>query len=127
MRAAEQPIDASSPACRCFLQMPGVFAESETNLRRERQLEGIAKAKAAGKYRGRPRGIDAAKIGELRREGLGASREWAVVKGPPSGQLQKRFAQLSSSHSQLGQGCQGACPPPECVMYRLLHLSYAPV
>ena len=33
MRAAEQPIDASSPACRCFLQMPGVFAESETNLR----------------------------------------------------------------------------------------------
>jgi DNA invertase Pin-like site-specific DNA recombinase len=28
--------------------MLGVFAEFETNLRRERQLEGIAKAKAAG-------------------------------------------------------------------------------
>jgi hypothetical protein len=28
----------------------GVFAEFETNLRRERQLEGIAKAKAAGVY-----------------------------------------------------------------------------
>jgi DNA invertase Pin-like site-specific DNA recombinase len=28
--------------------MPGVFAEFEANLRRERQLEGIAKAKVAG-------------------------------------------------------------------------------
>jgi DNA invertase Pin-like site-specific DNA recombinase len=28
--------------------MLGVFAEFETNLRRERQLEGIAKAKAVG-------------------------------------------------------------------------------
>jgi len=28
--------------------MLGVFAEFETNLRKERQLEGIAKAKAAG-------------------------------------------------------------------------------
>jgi hypothetical protein len=33
------------------------FAEFETNPRRERQLEGIAKAKAAGVY-GRPPGID---------------------------------------------------------------------
>jgi hypothetical protein len=34
--------------------MLGVFAELETNLRRERQLEGIAKAKAARIYKGRP-------------------------------------------------------------------------
>src|SRR5258706_14012187 len=34
--------------------MLGVFAEFETNLRRERQLEGIAKAKAAGVYKGHP-------------------------------------------------------------------------
>jgi DNA invertase Pin-like site-specific DNA recombinase len=32
--------------------MLGVFAEFETNLRRERQLEGIAKATKAGIYRG---------------------------------------------------------------------------
>jgi DNA invertase Pin-like site-specific DNA recombinase len=31
-------------AGKCFLDMLGVFAEFETNLRRERQLEGIAKA-----------------------------------------------------------------------------------
>ena len=34
--------------CIPYLDMLGVFAEFETNLRRERQLEGIAKAKAAG-------------------------------------------------------------------------------
>lgn len=33
--------------------MLGVFAEFETNLRKERQLEGIAKAKKKGKYKGR--------------------------------------------------------------------------
>jgi Resolvase, N terminal domain len=39
---------------KCFLDMLGLFAEFETNLRRERQLEGVAKAKAAGVYKGRP-------------------------------------------------------------------------
>ena len=33
--------------------MLGVFAEFETNLRRERQLEGIQKAKQKGVYKGR--------------------------------------------------------------------------
>ena len=33
--------------------MLGVFAEFETNLRKERQLEGIAKAKKEGKFKGR--------------------------------------------------------------------------
>jgi DNA invertase Pin-like site-specific DNA recombinase len=37
--------------------MLGVFAEFETNLRKERQLEGIAKAKQAGVYKGRPASI----------------------------------------------------------------------
>jgi DNA invertase Pin-like site-specific DNA recombinase len=55
LRALQQPIDTSTAAGKCFLDMLGVFAEFETNLRRERQLEGIAKAKAAGMYKGRPR------------------------------------------------------------------------
>ena len=38
--------------------MLGVFAEFETNLRRERQVEGIAAAKQRGAYRGRPPWID---------------------------------------------------------------------
>jgi DNA invertase Pin-like site-specific DNA recombinase len=53
--------------------MLGVFAEFETNLRRERQLEGIAKAKAAGVYRGRPASIDGARVRELKAQGMGAS------------------------------------------------------
>jgi DNA invertase Pin-like site-specific DNA recombinase len=72
LKATEQPIDTSTAAGKCFLDMLGVFAEFETNLRRERQLEGIAKAKAAGVYKGRPVSIDAAQVRELKAQGKGA-------------------------------------------------------
>jgi DNA invertase Pin-like site-specific DNA recombinase len=48
----------------------GVFAEFETNLRRERQLEGIAKAKAAGVDKGRPPSIEASRVRELKAQGM---------------------------------------------------------
>lgn len=73
LKATEQPIDTSSAAGRAFLQMLGVFAEFETAIRKERQLEGIAKAKAEGVYRGRKSSIDTNRICELRAEGKGAS------------------------------------------------------
>jgi DNA invertase Pin-like site-specific DNA recombinase len=69
LKATEQPIDTSTAAGKCFLDMLGVFAEFETNLRKERQMEGIAKAKAAGVYKGRPPSIDCAKVLELKAEG----------------------------------------------------------
>ena len=50
--------------------MLGVFAEFETALRRERQMEGIARAKAAGKYKGRRPAVDPAKVRQLRAEGV---------------------------------------------------------
>ena len=53
LKATEQPIDTSNAAGKAFLDMLGVFAEFETNLRRERQMEGIAKAKAENRYLGR--------------------------------------------------------------------------
>ena len=53
IRATEQPIDTSTAAGKAFIDMLGVFAEFETNLRKERQAEGIAKAKAKGVYKGR--------------------------------------------------------------------------
>ena len=53
LKATEQPIDTSSAAGKAFFDRLGEFAEFETNLRRERQLEGVAKAKADGKYKGR--------------------------------------------------------------------------
>ncbi len=73
LKATEQPIDTSSAAGRAFLQMLGVFAEFETAIRKERQLEGIAKAKAEGVYKGRKPSIDMNRIRELRAEGRGAS------------------------------------------------------
>ena len=53
LKATDQPIDTSTPAGKAFFDMLGVFAEFETNIRKERQLEGIEKAKRAGKYKGR--------------------------------------------------------------------------
>ena len=73
LKATEQPIDTTSAAGKAFLDMLGVFAEFETNLRRERQAEGIAKAKAAGAYKGRPSSIDPTRVRDLKQKGLGAS------------------------------------------------------
>jgi DNA invertase Pin-like site-specific DNA recombinase len=80
LRATEQPIDTSTAAGKCFLDMLGVFAEFETNLRRERQLEGIAKAKAAGIYKGRPASIDAVRVRELKAQGLGPTQIAKALK-----------------------------------------------
>jgi DNA invertase Pin-like site-specific DNA recombinase len=60
LRATEQPIDTITAAGKAFLDMLGVFAEFESNLRRERQLEGIAAAKARSVYTGRKPQIDPA-------------------------------------------------------------------
>jgi DNA invertase Pin-like site-specific DNA recombinase len=71
LRATEHPIDTNTAAGKAFLDMLGVFAEFETNLRRERQLEGIAQAKARGVYKGRKPSIDRARVLELQATGLG--------------------------------------------------------
>lgn len=49
----EQPqVNTTGPMGKLLLGVLAAVAEFETGLRRERQMEGIAKAKAAGKYRG---------------------------------------------------------------------------
>jgi DNA invertase Pin-like site-specific DNA recombinase len=50
LRTTEQPIDTGTASGKAFLDMLGVFAEFETNLRKERQVEGIAAAKLRGVY-----------------------------------------------------------------------------
>ena len=74
LRATEQPIDTTTPEGKCFLDMLGVFAEFETSLRKERQMEGIAKAKAEGKFKGRPASIDKNRILELKAVGITATQ-----------------------------------------------------
>jgi DNA invertase Pin-like site-specific DNA recombinase len=80
LKATEQPIDTSTAAGKCFLDMLGVFAEFETNLRRERQLEGIAGAKARGVYKGRKASIDPAKVKQMKADGMGPSRIAKALK-----------------------------------------------
>ena len=68
LRATEQSVDTRTSAGKCFLDM--LF---ETNLRRERQMEGIAKAKERGVYQGRKQTIDVEKVRELKESGMGAT------------------------------------------------------
>ncbi|MGU3464249.1 recombinase family protein [Methylobacterium sp. C33D] len=73
LKVLEQPVDTSTAAGRCFLGMLGVFAEFETAIRRERQMEGVAKAKAQGVYKGRKPTIDPERVKALAASGMGAS------------------------------------------------------
>lgn len=52
LRVLEQSVDTATSAGRAFFGMLAVFAQFETDVRRERQAEGIAKAKKAGVYTG---------------------------------------------------------------------------
>ena len=67
LKATEQPIDTSTAAGKCFLDMLGVFAEFETNLRKERQLEGIAKPRREASTR--PQGVDRPREGQAAQGG----------------------------------------------------------
>lgn len=76
-RAIHQPgIDTTTGEGRLLAAFLGAFAEHENRVRRDRQAEGIARAKAVAphKYRGRPQAIDAAAVAGLRGEGLGPSQ-----------------------------------------------------
>ena len=48
LKVLDQSIDTSTAAGKAMLQMLAVFAEFETAIRAERQMDGIAKAKAKG-------------------------------------------------------------------------------
>lgn len=51
----QQPIETASAAGRMFAGMLAVVAQFETEIRRDRQMEGIAKARACFKYEGHGR------------------------------------------------------------------------
>ena len=69
----EQPVNTGTSSGKAFLDMLGVFAEFETNLRKERQLEGIAAAKARGVYTGRKPVLDPDKVRKLASDGMGGT------------------------------------------------------
>jgi DNA invertase Pin-like site-specific DNA recombinase len=103
LKATEQPVDTDTAAGKAFLDMLAVFAEFETNLRRERQLEGIGAAKARGVYKGRKPSIDPAEVRRLREaEGLGPS---AIARRLGIGR--------TSVYRVLGIGSGATVPAPQ--------------
>ena len=63
-------IDTTSRSGKLLFGILASFAEFETALRKERQMEGIARAKAEGRTGGRPKTVDEDAIKRLRDDGL---------------------------------------------------------
>jgi DNA invertase Pin-like site-specific DNA recombinase len=75
LRILDLSIDTSTATGRLMLTMIGAIATFEREMMLERQREGIAKAKAAGKYKGRAptARAKAAQVYLLQAEGVGAT------------------------------------------------------
>jgi len=75
LKVLEQAIDTSTSTGRLMFNMLGAIAQFERELMLERQREGVAKAKAEGKYKGRSptARAKALEVHRLRSEGLGAT------------------------------------------------------
>lgn len=71
LRVIEQSVDTSTSAGRAFFGMLAVFAQFETDVRRERQAEGIARAKSEGVYTGAKPRINREQVRQLVDEGQG--------------------------------------------------------
>ena len=63
-------VDTTTSTGKLLLGMLAAIAEFETDIRKERQREGIERAKAAGVYRGRKPSVDAAAVRDLREQGV---------------------------------------------------------
>ena len=71
LRVIEQSVDTATSAGRAFFGMLAVFAQFETDVRRERQADGIARAKKAGVYTGGKARINRDRIVALTTAGSG--------------------------------------------------------
>lgn len=66
-------VDTSTSTGKLLLGMLAAIAEFETDIRKERQREGIERAKAAGVYKGRKPSVDASAVEALKAQGLGGT------------------------------------------------------
>ncbi|WP_375429407.1 recombinase family protein, partial [uncultured Sphingomonas sp.] len=103
-KATEQPIDTGTAAGKAFLDMLGVFAEFETNLRRERQMEGITAAKVKGVYKGRPATIDPAEVRRLYQEEKLGPAAIARRLGVARSSIYRVMPELSRTAEKPGEG-----------------------
>jgi DNA invertase Pin-like site-specific DNA recombinase len=81
LHCTEQPILNSDGALGgLMINVLAAFAQFETELRKERQAEGIAKAKKKGVYKGSKPRIDRAEVARLKAEGLNPTQIAAELK-----------------------------------------------
>lgn len=66
-------VDTTTSMGKLILGILGAVAEFETDIRKERQRDGIEKAKGAGVYKGRPATIKPDAVRELKASGMGPS------------------------------------------------------
>lgn len=66
-------IDTDSGMGKLVLAILGAVAEFETDIRKERQREGIEKAKANGVYKGRKPSVDVSAVHALKASGVASS------------------------------------------------------
>lgn len=72
-RLQQGAVDTTTSMGKLILGILGAVAEFETDIRKERQREGIERAKADGIYKGRKRTMDAEKVRSLHEQGFGAT------------------------------------------------------
>ena len=87
-------VDTTTANGRLMLNMLAAFAEFEADLRKDRQREGIDKAKANGVYKGRPAKLPRDRVAELRDQGMGAT-EIAKKLGMGRASVYRLLAEVS--------------------------------
>ncbi|WP_096700943.1 recombinase family protein [Magnetospirillum sp. 15-1] len=113
LRILGMGIDTSTPTGKLILTMLGGIAEFEREIMLERQREGVAKAKAQGKYKGRkPTAmLQANEVLRLKAEGLGATEIAArlgigrasVYRAFQLGHAPNRTSPNKPDQTQIGQ------------------------
>lgn len=94
IRSLDMSFDSQSPTGRLIISIVAAISEWEISVMRERQRAGIERARAAGKYKGRP-SISSAKverIRELHREGMRPGLIAEEVKVSPASVYRYRSA-----------------------------------
>ncbi|MEO1078522.1 MAG: recombinase family protein [Pseudomonadota bacterium] len=98
----DQGIDTSTSAGRALFGMLATFAEFETDIRRERQMEGIAKAKAKGVQFGRKRTVEPeAVVAAYREHGTIGATAKAVGSTKPTVHRVLKEAGVDTSGKQV--------------------------
>ncbi len=77
---AQTGVDTTTSTGKLTLAILGAVSAFEADLRADRQAEGIAKAKAAGKYRGRSPSIDYSQVKRLSEQGNSPTEVAGLLK-----------------------------------------------